>query len=152
MRSVAPRSPATLSIGELSRRTGVNIETIRYYERIKMLPAPLRTASGRRVYGPAETRSLAFIRRSRELGFTLDEILTLLALSAEGGQGTCTEVRELAASHLADVRAKIADLRAMANVLSDAVRRCDAGELPGCPLIETLSQADAASHAEDPDD
>jgi MerR family mercuric resistance operon transcriptional regulator len=128
----------------------VNIETIRYYERIKMLPAPPRTASGRRVYGPTETRSLAFIRRSRELGFTLDEIRTLLALSAEGGQGTCAEVRELAASHLAGVRAKIADLRAMASVLSDAVRRCDAGELPGCPLIETLSQTEGTGQLKTP--
>ena len=139
MPSVAPRSPAALSIGELSRRTGVNIETIRYYERIGMLPAPPRTASGRRVYGPAETRSLTFIRRSRELGFTLDEIRALLALSADDGKNTCAEVRQLAASHLADVRAKIADLRAMAEVLSDAVRRCDAGKLPGCPLIDALS-------------
>ena len=141
MRSVAPRSPAALSIGELSRRTGVNIETIRYYERIKMLPAPPRTSSGRRVFGPAETRSLAFIRRSRELGFTLAEIRALLALSTEDGRNTCSEVRDLAAGHLADVRAKIADLRAMARVLSDAVRRCEAGELPGCPLIEALSAA-----------
>jgi MerR family mercuric resistance operon transcriptional regulator len=139
MRSVVPPSPAALSIGELSRRTSVNIETIRYYERIKMLPAPPRTASGRRVYGQAETRSLAFIRRSRELGFTLDEIRALLALSAKNGREACAEVRELAAGHLADVRAKIADLRAMARVLSDAVRRCDAGEEPGCPLIDALS-------------
>jgi MerR family transcriptional regulator, mercuric resistance operon regulatory protein len=139
MRSSASESPAALSIGELSRRSGVNIETIRYYERIKMLPAPPRTASGRRVYGRAETRSLAFIRRSRELGFTLEEIRALLALSADDGNNTCAEVRQLAASHLADVRAKIADLRAMASVLSEAVRRCDAGELPGCPLIDALS-------------
>ena len=139
MRFVAPPSPAALSIGELSRRTGVNIETIRYYERIKMLPAPPRTASGRRVYGQAETRSLAFIRRSRELGFTLDEIRALLVLSTDDGKNTCAEVRQLAAGHLEDVRAKIADLRAMARVLSDAVRRCDAGELPGCPLIDALS-------------
>jgi MerR family transcriptional regulator, mercuric resistance operon regulatory protein len=139
MRSVAPRSPSALSIGELSRRTGVNIETIRYYERIKMLPAPPRTASGRRVFGPAETRSLAFIRRSRELGFTLDEIRALLALSTENGKAACGEVRELAAGHLADVRAKIADLRAMEGVLAEAVRSCDAGELPGCPLIDVLS-------------
>jgi MerR family mercuric resistance operon transcriptional regulator len=139
MRSSACESSAALSIGELSRRTGVNIETIRYYERIKMLAAPSRTASGRRVYGPAETRSLAFIRRSRELGFGLEEIRALLALSADDGKNTCAEVRQLAASHLADVRAKIADLRAMARVLSDAVRRCDAGEVPGCPLIDALS-------------
>ena len=138
MRSVAPISPGSLSIGELSRRTGVNIETIRYYERVKMLPAPPRTSSGRRVYGPTEMRSLAFIRRSRELGFTLDEIRALLALSTEVGKNTCGEVREVAARHLADIRAKILDLRAMARVLADAVQRCDAGEMPGCPLIDTL--------------
>ncbi len=86
MRSIVPQSPTALPIGELSRRSGVNIETIRYYERINVLPAPPRTANGRRVYGPAETRTLAFIRRSRELGFTLDEIRTLLALSAGNGQ------------------------------------------------------------------
>ena len=139
MRAVASRSPAALSIGELSRRTGVNIETIRYYERIKMLPTPQRTASGRRVYGPAETHSLFFIRRSRELGFTLKEIRALLALSADDGKNTSAEVRELATRHLVEIRAKIADLSAMASVLSDAVRRCDAGELPGCPLIDALS-------------
>jgi len=138
MRSIAPQSPAALPIGELSRRCGVNIETIRYYERINVLPAPPRTANGRRVYGPAETRTLAFIRRSRELGFTLDEVRTLLALSAESGQGTCAEVNELATGHLAEVRAKIDDLKAMEHVLADAVRRCNAGEAPGCPLIDTL--------------
>ncbi len=139
MRSVATPNPAALPIGELSRRTGVHIETIRYYERIKMLPAPPRTDSGRRVYGPAETRTLAFIRRSRELGFTLDEIRALLALSAEGGPEVCAEGRELAANHLVGVQAKIADLRAMERVLADTVRRCDAGEAAGCPLIEALS-------------
>jgi len=139
MRSVAARSPPALSIGELSLRTGVNIETIRYYERIKMMPAPPRTASGRRVYGPAATRSLAFIRHPRALGFTLEQIRALFALSADDGKNPCADVRQLAASHLADIRAKIADLRAMASVLSDAVRRCDAGELPGCPLIDALS-------------
>src|SRR6266446_6198696 len=140
MRSVAPQSPAALSIGELSRQTGVNIETIRYYERVKVLPAPPRTTSGRRRYGPVETRTLAFVRRSRELGFTLDEIRALLALSAENGQEACAEARELAAGHLAHVRAKVADLQAMERVLADTVRRCDAGEIPGCPLIETLSR------------
>ncbi len=138
MRSTALQSPAALPIGELSPRSGVNIETIRYYERIKVLPAPPRTANGRRVYGPAETRTLAFIRRSRELGFTLDEIRALLALSAENGQGACAEVSEIATSHLAEVRAKIADLKTMESVLADAVRRCDKGEAPGCPLIDAL--------------
>jgi MerR family mercuric resistance operon transcriptional regulator len=141
MRAVVPPSPAALSIGELSRRTGVNIETIRYYERIKMLPAPPRTVSGRRVYGPAETRTLASIRRARELGFTLNEIRTLLALSAASGRESCTAVRGIAADHLAEVRAKISDLRAMERILADAVRRCDAGETPGCPVLDALSAA-----------
>lgn len=139
MRSAAASNSA-LSIGELSRRTGVNIETIRYYERIDMLPHPPRTASGRRVYGDAEARTLTFIRRARELGFTLDEIRALLALSVERGREACAEVRELAADHLEDVRTKIADLRAMERVLADAVRRCETGEAAGCPLIDTLSR------------
>jgi MerR family mercuric resistance operon transcriptional regulator len=141
MRSASPRQPAALSIGELSRRTRVNIETIRYYERIEMLPPPPRTTSGRRVYGPAETRTLAFIRRARELGFTLGEIRALLALSGEGGSESCAEVRELAAAHLAEIRGKIADLKAMERVLADAVERCDAGEAPGCPVLDALSAA-----------
>jgi MerR family mercuric resistance operon transcriptional regulator len=139
MRSAAPLNAAA-SIGELSRLTGVNIETIRYYERINMMPHPPRTASGRRVYGEVETRTLSFIRRSRELGFTLDEIRALLALSAEQGQEVCTDVRHLAANHLRDVRAKIADLRAMERILADAVRRCDEGESARCPLIDALSK------------
>ena len=139
MRSAAPLNAAA-SIGELSRLTGVNIETIRYYERINMMPHPPRTASGRRVYGEVETRTLSFIRRSRELGFTLDEIRALLALSAEQGQEVCADVRQLAASHLRDVRAKIADLRAMERILADAVRRCDEGESARCPLIDALSK------------
>ena len=131
--------PALLSIGELSRRAGVNIETIRYYERINMLPHPPRTASGRRVYGEVETRKLAFVRRARELGFTLDEIRALLALSTRHGHQACVEVRELAARHLADVRAKIADLRAIEGLLADAVKRCDEGEPAACPLVDALS-------------
>jgi hypothetical protein len=78
---------------------------------------------------------------ARELGFTLNEIRTLLSLSVRGGPGACTDVRELAESHLAEVRGKIADLRAMETVLADAVRRCAAGEMPGCPIIDALSAA-----------
>jgi MerR family mercuric resistance operon transcriptional regulator len=104
-----------------------------------MLPKPPRTASGRRVYGQMESRTLAFIRRARELGFTLDDIRALLSLAAEGGHQACVEVRDLAARHLADVRAKIADLTAMEGVLADAVARCDQGESTHCPLIDALS-------------
>ena len=130
-----------IQIGELSRRTGCNIVTIRYYEQIALLPAPARSAGRYRVYDTADVRRLAFIRRSRELGFTLDEVRTLLSLSADDGQDTCANVREVAERHLADVRAKIGDLQAMEHVLADAVRRCAAGEVPGCPIIDALSAA-----------
>ena len=128
-----------IQIGELSRRTGCNIVTIRYYEQIALLPVPARSAGRYRVYDTADVRRLAFIRRARELGFTLDEVRTLLSLSADDGQDTCANVREVAERHLADIRAKIADLRAMEHVLADAVRHCAAGQVPGCPIIEALS-------------
>ncbi len=80
---------------------------------------------------------LGFVRRAREQGFTLDEVRALLGL-AVGGQASCAEVRELAASHLKDVRARIADLKRMERVLADSVRACDAGRDPGCPLLDTL--------------
>lgn len=125
-----------IQIGELSRRTRCNIETIRYYERIGLMPAPPRR--GRyRSYGAEDVGRLGFVRRARELGFTLDEVRALLRL-AGGGEASCAEVRTLAASHLTDVRARIADLRRMERVLADAVRACDAGQDPGCPLIQSL--------------
>ncbi len=126
-----------IAIGELSRRTGCNIETIRYYERIGLLPTPARRGRYRH-YVAEDVGRLAFVRRARDLGFTLDEVRALLGLAA-GGQGACAEVREIAAVHLAQVRAKVADLHAMERVLADAVRRCDAGEVTGCPLIEVLA-------------
>jgi len=130
-----------IAIGELSRRTNCNIETVRYYERIGLLPTPARR--GRyRLYGGEDVGRLAFVRRSRGLGFTLDEVRALLGLAAGGG-GACAEVREIAAKHLAEVQAKVADLQAMERVLADAVRGCDAGETPGCPLIDVLASAKA---------
>ena len=125
-----------IQIGELSRRTGCNIETIRYYERIGLMPVPPRR--GRyRSYGDEDVGRLGFVRRARELGFTLDEVRTLLGL-AGGGQASCGEVRTLAASHLTDVRARIADLKRMERVLAASIQACDAGRDPGCPLIDAL--------------
>ncbi len=126
-----------IAIGELSRRTGCNIETVRYYERIGLLPKPSRRGTYRR-YEVEDVGRLAFVRRARELGFTLDEVRALLTL-ATGGQDACAEVREIAATHLADVRAKIADLRAMERALAQAVHQCDAGEMTVCPVISALS-------------
>jgi MerR family mercuric resistance operon transcriptional regulator len=128
-----------IPIGELSRRTSCNIETIRYYERIGVLPPPRR--NGRyRSFSASDVARLVFVRRARELGFTLDEVRALLKLAAADDRGTCTEVREISVAHLSDVRARIADLRAMERVLAAAVRQCDAGQQPGCPLIDAVSR------------
>jgi len=126
-----------IPIGELSRLTGVNIETIRYYEKIKMLKPPPRTESGRRVYGPTETRVLAFIRRGRELGLGLDDIRALLALGAPG-KASCADVREIAAHHLADIRTKIADLRRLERLLAKTIAQCSGRRVPDCPVVDIL--------------
>ncbi|MBA3054980.1 MAG: helix-turn-helix domain-containing protein [Sphingomonadales bacterium] len=133
LQDTAPRLP----IGMLSRRTGCNIETIRYYEKIGLLPAPARSEGGHRLYGHGHLMRLGFVRRARGLGFTLDEIRALLQL-AEDRDRPCAEAREVAVVHLADVRAKIADLRAMEAVLAETVLRCADGKTPDCPLLETL--------------
>ena len=130
----APR----LSIGALSKRTGCNIETIRYYERLTLLPKPARTAGGHRAYGADHLRRLRFVRRARQLGFTLDEVRALLRL-ASGSEGSCAQVRELAAVHLASVQAKLTDLRAMERTLAETVERCGTSDQPSCPLIEALA-------------
>ena len=126
-----------LTIGQLSKLTSVNIETIRYYEKIGMLPPPPRTEGGRRAYGRLETRMLAFIRRARELGFSLDEIRALLRLGGPE-KATCGEVRTIATRHLEDIRAKLSDLKKLERLLSKTVARCTGRAAPDCPVLEIL--------------
>jgi MerR family mercuric resistance operon transcriptional regulator len=137
MPAITASRAGTLSIGRISRLSGVNIETIRYYERIKMVPLPPRTANGRRVYDFAHLRILAFIRRSRELGFSLDEIRALIRLGGPG-RATCREVREVAVHHLKDIHAKIADLRRLERLLAKTVARCSGKMVPDCPVLDVL--------------
>ena len=127
----------SFTIGQLSERTGANIETIRYYERIGLLPAALR--QGRyRSYDGTDVGRLGFVLRSRELGFSIKEVRALLDLAASGHKN-CAEARDLAAVHLLDVRSRIADLRRMERTLATTVRACDLGDDARCPLIETLA-------------
>jgi MerR family transcriptional regulator, mercuric resistance operon regulatory protein len=148
MQRAIPASATALSIGELSKRTGCNIETIRYYEKIGLLPPPARSGGGHRVFRLDHLRRLNFVRRARVLGFTLDAVRALLAL-ADGRQRSCAQVRSLTERHLAEIRAKIADLKAMERVLRDTVKLCADGTRPDCPIIEALSTewADGASRA-----
>ena len=137
MQPITDARAEQFTIGELSDLTAVNIETIRYYERIKMLPAPPRTAGGRRVYDRGHLRTLAFIRRSRELGFSLDEIRALIRLGGPD-KASCRQVREIAMQHLDNIRAKIADLRKMERLLSKTVAQCTGTTAPDCPVLDIL--------------
>lgn len=126
-----------LSIGTLSKLSAVNIETIRYYERVGLLPSPPRTQGGHRVYGSSHLQRLQFVKRSRELGFSIDEIRALLGL-VDGGY-TCAEVQALTLKHLADVQAKISDLRRLEATLAEISSQCTGEQVPDCPVIEALS-------------
>src|SRR5713101_8100409 len=128
---------ARLAIGTLSKHTGTNVETIRYYERVRLLPAPARSAGGYRLYGTEHLKRLSFIRRARALGFSLEEVRTLLKLADERKR-PCAEVRVVAEAHLDDVRAKIGDLQAMERVLKETVARCAKGTGSHCPVIDAL--------------
>lgn len=123
--------------GELANLSGCNIETVRFYEKQGLLPAPPRTAGGHRDYDREHLRRLTFIRRSRELGFTLEEVRGLLGL-VDGGAWTCAEVKEMTLEHLADVRRKIADLQKLAAILEDMAAQCDGGAVPECPIVDAL--------------
>ena len=123
--------------GVIAARTGVNIETVRYYERIGLLPAPPRSEGGHRSYDEDMLRRLNFIRRSRELGFTLNEVRGLLLL-VDGGDYTCGEVESLTTAHLGEVRRKLAALKRLERVLREMVAGCQGGEVPECPVIEAL--------------
>ena len=127
-----------LAIGELSGRTGVNIETVRYYEKIGLVPSPARTEGGHRAYEDAHVARLTFVRRARELGFTLDEVRSLLKLVDGEHSRRCADVRAVTVEHLDDVRQKIRDLKRLERTLSGIVARCEGGTLPECPIVEAL--------------
>ena len=131
-----------LSIGELARRTGVHIETIRYFEKAGLLETPGRTPGGHRVYAERHERTLRFIKRARALGFTPDEVRTILSLGGPGN-ACCDEVCEIAVHHLGKVRSKIADLSKIEQLLASTVERCSGGHGPECAVIDMLEDTSA---------
>jgi Cu(I)-responsive transcriptional regulator len=127
-----------LTIGELAKATSVKPETIRYYERIGLLPRPPRTAGNYRAYGAEHVARLGFVRRSRELGFPLEAIRDLLRLADQRGRD-CTAIDELAREHLAHVERKIADLTHLAHELRHVIGQCRGGKVAECRIIEALA-------------
>lgn len=126
---------------ELARRTGCNAETIRYYEKVRLLPPPDRSPSGYRLYGSAHLQRLRFIMRSRELGFSVPEVRGLLDL-VDGGSQSCAEVKQRTERHLADVRARIADLKRIERVLAQTSTQCSGEQVPQCPVLDALGAAE----------
>ncbi|TCU53805.1 MerR family transcriptional regulator [Novosphingobium sp. PhB57] len=126
-----------LTIGEMGKATNTKIETIRYYEKIGLLPKPARTSSNYRDYGQAELGRLSFIRRSRDLGFSLDKVRALLGVSDEKSCN-CAGIDRIASQHLLEVDRKIADLRALRRELKAVIDSCDGGTVAECRIIEAL--------------
>lgn len=141
-----------LSIGELSQRTGVKVATIRYYEQIGLLPEPPRTEGQQRRYGRGALQQLAFIRHARDLGFEIEDIRSLLELSAEP-QRPCAEVDAIATRHLDAVERRIEQLSSLRSELQRMLRQCRANRIGNCRIIEVLSDhelCESESHAREP--
>ena len=134
-----------LPIGALSQQTGVKVPTIRYYEGVGLLPAPDRTESNRRTYGPDTVRRLRFIRHARELGFEVEDIRTLLAMTREP-QASCHEADSIARKHLAEVDRRIAQLAALRDELRRMVAECGHGRVCDCRVIEALADHGQCQH------
>ncbi|BAV33272.1 MerR family transcriptional regulator [Sulfuricaulis limicola] len=125
-----------MTIGRLAQAAGVNIETIRYYQRRGLLVTPRRPLGGVRRYSPETLARLRFVRRAQELGFMLREIAELLKL----GDSSCKETRAIAEHRLTDIEARIRDLQSMRATLGKLIRTCRAGNQPPCPIIASLER------------
>lgn len=127
-----------IPIGRLAAATGVNIETIRYYERAGLIPAPARTEGNYRSYRAEDVTRLTFIKRTRSLGFSVEQVRTLLSISGEEASD-CGTVETIASEHLAEVERKIADLTALKDELTAAVAACGGGTVAECRILEAFS-------------
>ncbi len=135
MGEIKPQKP--MMRAALARATGCNLETIRYYETIGVMPDPPRTSAGFRVYDASHVARLRFVMRMRELGFNLEEVRGFLTL-IDGGTQTCAEVQARTENHLRDVRAKIADLQRIEAVLAETASKCSGRDVPDCPVLDAL--------------
>lgn len=130
-------SPDYVTRGRLAKETGTNVETVRYYEKIGLMLPPWRSESGYRLYDEPARRRLRFILHGRDLGFSIEDLRSLLSL-VDGGNYTCGEVHEMTVAHLDSVRSKINDLRHLERTLADLAAQCEDGAVPACPVIDAL--------------
>jgi len=134
-------SPATttaaITRGKLAARFGCHLETIRYYEKIGLLPAPARSLGGHRLYGIDDQRRLRFVLRCRELGFSIEELRSLLSL-VDSESYTCGEIHDLTVDHSKSIRRKISDLKRLERTLNKISGACAGGAIPECPVIDAL--------------
>lgn len=128
-----------MKISEAAIASGCHLETIRYYERIGLMSSPGRTSSGYRAFCNSDVERLRFITRGRNLGFSLDEIRSLLRLAQDPAL-SCRDVDQLARQHLGDIQARVADLQRMANELERTISACHGGERDTCTILGTLRQ------------
>jgi len=128
----------TMSIGELARLTGCKVETVRYYERTGLMTDPPRTEGGHRVYGQTHLQRLTFIRKGRDLGFSMEQINSLLSM-IDAKRETCSEVAAKAERHLSSIRSRIDDLQRLERSLSETLAKCHRGDDPDCAILEALS-------------
>lgn len=131
-------SKEQFSVGDLAHATGTKVETVRYYERIGLLPEPGRTSGNYRVYGVTHLNRLSFIRRARDLGFSIEQLRELLSL-ADQKDRPCEAVDVIAREHLSEVKRKIRDLQALRRELDTIISQCGCGTIAECRIIEALS-------------
>lgn len=128
-----------MNIGQAAARSGVSAKMIRYYEQIGLIPKALRSDAGYRHYGPPDVHSLRFIRRARDLGFSVEQISVLLALWQDRDRASA-DVKTMALLHVTRLNAKIAELQAMAQTLGHLAGHCHGNDRPDCPILADLAE------------
>ena len=132
------RDPSVMNIGEASRASGVSAKMIRYYESIGLIPAPARSESGYRHYLPNDIHTLRFVRRARDLGFSIEAIIRLLDLWRDRARAS-SDVKRVALDHVAALKTKIIDLQEMVATLEHLADHCRGDDRPDCPIMDDLS-------------
>ncbi len=130
-----------MNIGDAASATGINAKMIRYYESIELIPAPSRSDAGYRSYSHNDVNRLRFVRRARDLGFSVEQIRNLLALWQDKDRSSA-DVKALAIHHIGALNEKIGELRAMVKTLEHLAENCHGNDRPDCPIIETLSEGE----------